>query len=393
MHDEIDFLRIALVVSGLSVVLCKLKKEGVSMRVRASRSIALDVVRCFALFSVFGVHFFLNNGFYQQTVAGGRMFVMTVMRSGFMVCVPLFILLTGYLMCNKKLSRGYYTRIIRILCIYILASGFCIVYKLLVQKNGQSILGAVSDVFSYRAAPYSWYIEMYIGLFLLIPFLNIIWHGLESKRQKQWLVVTFAILTIVPGALNIFRFSDLSWWVQPSSNSTYFQLVPQWWQNVYPVTYYFLGAYLREYPLRLKPVHNLLLLLSAVLGFGAFSYYRSYGSVFLWGVWQNWGSLLITVETVLVFVFLLERNYDWMPAGLQKLIGKVSEWSLGAFMVSWVFDNLFYAKLNSMVPVPTERLEWFVVVVPLVFVGSVVTAAILELIYSLTVGRLLEKKN
>lgn len=52
------------------------------------RNTSLDLLRIIALFCVISVHFFLNNGFYDQTVVGKRMFIMTVMRSTFMVCVP-----------------------------------------------------------------------------------------------------------------------------------------------------------------------------------------------------------------------------------------------------------------------------------------------------------------
>ena len=70
------------------------------------RSSALDITRIVALFTVISVHFFLNNGFYSEPMFGKRMLVMTVMRSAFMICVPLFIMLTGYLMSRKSLSRG-----------------------------------------------------------------------------------------------------------------------------------------------------------------------------------------------------------------------------------------------------------------------------------------------
>ena len=41
------------------------------------------------------------------------MFLMTLMRTAFMVCVPLFLMLTGYLMHQKQLKKGYYTGILK----------------------------------------------------------------------------------------------------------------------------------------------------------------------------------------------------------------------------------------------------------------------------------------
>lgn len=65
------------------------------------RDSSLDILRIVAFLSVISVHFFLNNGFYDQLVVGKRMYVMTILRSFFMDCVPLFLTLTGFLM-NKK---------------------------------------------------------------------------------------------------------------------------------------------------------------------------------------------------------------------------------------------------------------------------------------------------
>ncbi len=65
------------------------------------RNPALDIIRIVAAFTVLSVHFFLHNGFYYETVQGTSMYIMTLMRTLFSVCVPLFMILTGYLMCNK----------------------------------------------------------------------------------------------------------------------------------------------------------------------------------------------------------------------------------------------------------------------------------------------------
>ena len=79
------------------------------------RSPAADLIRILAFILVISVHFFMNNGFYSQTVAGKRMFIMTLMRSFFIICVPLFITLSGYLLRKKKLEKSYYKRISKII--------------------------------------------------------------------------------------------------------------------------------------------------------------------------------------------------------------------------------------------------------------------------------------
>lgn len=66
------------------------------------RNINIDLIRCCAIFAVISVHFFRNNGFYTEPVIGWRMYLMVFMRTTFMICVPLFLLITGYLMNRKE---------------------------------------------------------------------------------------------------------------------------------------------------------------------------------------------------------------------------------------------------------------------------------------------------
>lgn len=158
----------------------------------------MDIVRCFAFFFVVSIHFFLNSGYYNEIVTGPRMYIMTLFRSFFMICVPLFMVLSGYLMCNKTISRSFYKKLIYTISIYILSSLCCVLYKVLVIKESLSIGTFVCGFFNFSNAPYSWYVEMYIGLFLLCPFLNLIYHNLKNKMQKHILLATFLLLTAVP---------------------------------------------------------------------------------------------------------------------------------------------------------------------------------------------------
>lgn len=87
---------------------------------KKERNINLDLTRSVATIGVISVHFFLNTGFYQEIVVGRRMALMVSMRTLFMYCVPLFLLLTGFLMCNKKLEKKFYRGILHTLEIMLL---------------------------------------------------------------------------------------------------------------------------------------------------------------------------------------------------------------------------------------------------------------------------------
>lgn len=71
------------------------------MKELTKRNINIDFIKVCAVFFVISIHFFLNTGFYKTNISCPRMYIMVGMRTFFMMCVPLFILITGYLM-NKK---------------------------------------------------------------------------------------------------------------------------------------------------------------------------------------------------------------------------------------------------------------------------------------------------
>lgn len=355
------------------------------------RNPALDVIRCVALVCVVSVHFFLHTEFYDVAVTGRAMMAMTVLRNSFMVCVPLFLMLTGYLVRSRDTSVRYYIKLLRVLFVYAAASFFCAGYKVFFRNADLNLTGIVAGIFDFTAAPYSWYIEMYIGLFLLTPFLNVLYDGLETKGRKQALLLTFLILTAGPSVFNAFPLDSPGWWLEPRKYTDHMLLVPDWWKQLYPITYFFLGRYLREYPLTWKPGKQFLLT-AAVFGLcGMYNVYRSWGGTFVEGPWQDYGSILIIAQTVMIFSPLSAFRYDKMPAAVAKLISKISELSLGAYLCSWMFDQMVYPRLNASGLSLTEKWLWSPVIVAAVLAGSLVVAWLIDVAYSVTVKPLVDR--
>ena len=157
------------------------------------RDPSLDIIRICAFLFVVSVHFFPNCGFYDTTVAGEGMLLAIFPRSFFMICVPLFMVLTGYLTGEKTVCWAYYRKLVDTIGVYVLAALCCKGYQILRGEEDYWIYRVVSDVLNYSAAPYGWYVEMYIGLFLLCPFLNVAYKALGEKRKKQSLLAVLLL--------------------------------------------------------------------------------------------------------------------------------------------------------------------------------------------------------
>lgn len=347
------------------------------------RDYSLDIIRIFASFTVISVHFFLNNGFYQEIIDGPEYYLICIMRNFFMICVPLFILLTGYLMGRKTLSRKYYSGITKTLVIYVFASIACIIYRNYTGQTTYDLKHAIFAIFDFSGATYSWYIEMYIGLFLLIPFLNLIFQNLDQKGRII-LIVTLLFMTGIPTVVNIYNFDASNWWLNPVSVNTYQKILPFWWSGLWPLTYYFIGSYLREHPPKFNWKINFPLLILLIITSGSFCFYRSYGALYMKGLWQEWYGMLNIITSSLVFYCLLQvKCVNKSPTAVKCLIKYLSDFTLGAYLVSYIFDLQFYKILNEKVPDFPDKIKYYFVIVPLSFLCSMLLSALLNLIYYL----------
>ena len=70
-----------------------------------NRNPAMDILRIVAVLCVISIHFFYHTGYYNTTADNVPMYFATVLRTLFSVCVPLFMILSGFLLCNKTLKK------------------------------------------------------------------------------------------------------------------------------------------------------------------------------------------------------------------------------------------------------------------------------------------------
>lgn len=327
------------------------------------RNINIDLIKCIAVFSVISVHFFANTGFYDKVVLGNNMYVAVFFRTLFMICVPLFMITTGYLMKNKTLSKKYYLGISRVLITYVLASLIYLGYRAIYFGEPFGIKHIVRCIVEFDIAN-AWYIKMYIGLFLLIPFINLIYNNLKVKKQKQILIITMLILTSFQGIFNI-----------------KYSLIPDWWIGIYPLTYYFIGCYLKEYKVNIKPFKNILLLLFCLLISSLINIYISKGNTFVWGIHNEYSSILNVSTSVLIFILITNLDLQKLNIKLKKIITKLSELSLGLYLTSGTIDRFLY--FNYFKNVDFFSIIGYFKIVPLIFVLSISLSIIINVIYKI----------
>lgn len=341
----------------------------------SGRNSAADVLRITAAFLVVSVHFFLNSGFYAYPISGKNLYIMTAFRSLCMSCVPLFIMLTGYLNSNKTLSKRYYKGLIKTVSVYVLASLACAIYKILFLDEEYTLLQIITGITGFTLDNYAWYIEMYLGLFLMTPFINLLYNAITAKEQKQVLLGTMVFLTAVPGVLNAIEH----------------KLLIAWWMTLYPFTYYFIGAYIREFGFRFKKTFSIFVLFVTTVVLATVSFADSYGENFVWGTYSEYGALPVLINTTMIFGMIINLKTGNWTKTTKVILQKISGLCLGIYLTSFIFDSAFYQILNTRIVDVPRRMYYMPIIVPCVFVCSLALSWVLDKIYAIIYTALSKK--
>lgn len=214
---------------------------------------------------------------------------------------------------------------------------------------------------------------MYIGCYLLVLLLNALWKAADTKHGHFCIVLILCVLTVAPSIFNVYDFLTPDALIKPWLSVSYNQIVPNWWSSLYPITYYCIGAYLRTDidVKKLKTWKILLLLICSVAIFGTYNIWRSYSIKFVWGPWCDWGSLQNTVNATLVFLLINSISIPSPNVIVGKAIKLISDLTFGAYIISWIPDQIYYSKLAEAVPDIHLRGNYFPIVV-----GKVVVFAL-----------------
>ena len=157
-----------------------------------NRESGLDIIRVSAiLFVIAGHFFFLHTNFMDTPIDDINLFFQGALMSLFYVSVPIFVLLTGYLHRRKRynvINLKTFKGIWKVINPYIFYSVLFILFKIFYLNQDFSVFQYLKSLLNFTAIPYGWYVELYIGLFLLMPFLNILFDKLETKKNRLFLI-------------------------------------------------------------------------------------------------------------------------------------------------------------------------------------------------------------
>ena len=328
------------------------KKEGETTTIKENTSrnrfFNMDFIRVTACFMVIhyhaGEHYsFGSNEDGVLLNKGPGFFWQTVINGLNLPAVPLFVMISGYLLLpiKKDFTTFIKTRMTRVVTPFIFWGMF---YAFLGYFNGTydlhtGITNALHVFVNYGTEMgHLWYMYMIIGVYFAMPFIS---PWVRDATKGQFYV--FFVLWIMASGLDYVHMFFKYFWGECS------------W-NVNPTLYYFrgylgyaiFGAFAKKY---LQNEHHFFLgLIMYISGylinvFLAFKFAKMYDSVEEAQV--TWQFHITQTIVQSIGLFLMMKDIKCNNAFICKIYSKIAEMTFGMYLSHMVFENFFIKAFDA----------------------------------------------
>jgi len=280
------------------------------------KNIGIELLRIICMFMILGLHFNMHGNILEQlnelTKFNG--FFILMVECIFIVAVNVFVLISGYNLHSKKFKKE---RIINLLGkVWLINLIMCIIMYF-TGNIALNIKNLLYFVLPFTLQEY-WFVNTYVYLIILIPFINILIENIDKKNFNYLLLVLLvlnSILSCIPNVTVIL-------------NSGYSVI---WFINLYLI-----GAYINKYNINIQKTHNFILYIFSILIL-TFSFVALYNLKSLNFAMKllNYNNILVLIPSILLFNLALNIN---LSDNKSKLILFISQ---SCFSVYLITENIF----------------------------------------------------
>lgn len=291
----------------------------------------INIIKAIASFSVTAVHFRnrVETTIPESLINQKIKLFFSLNYSFFIFAVPLFLLATGFLSIHREINKKHFIGVIKIYFLYLFMAFMS--YSLMIYtdtRNFTSILDIINRALKFNLIS-GWYIEMYVFLALIIPFLNILIKNLTKNEFKQLIIILLFAISI-PAFIN----------ANPDFKILY---LPNYWKPIYPIIYYFIGAYFRLYyeDFKMKNATYFMIYFSSVIYISQLLYRHAspYTKSF-----EGYYASIINVLLASSFFIFIFNTFDKS----NFIIDNLSKYTLSTYIMAYPIDKIIYPYFVSI---------------------------------------------
>lgn len=338
------------------------------------RIFSLDLLRVFACYLVIHQHasefFYIGEG--GRALVGDHTFQVGIITSLARASVPLFVMISGYLLLPNQISTSDFLkkRFTRILYPFVV---WCVLYACYyIIYRGDSLYQAVINIghipvnFGVEVG-HLWYIYMLIGLYLVIPVISP-WLSLCSKKTLKGYLILWSFTTFLPYL-----------------HLVYPQMLGECFWNPTPAFYYFngfigyllLGYYIKKY----GALSFISAFVAMIVGYAVTSgifCMRADNGLMVEKLELSWGFCTFNVALLAYGIFSMFMRITVKCEGKTEcFFRKISLKTYGIYLAHIMILNVFYNVFQ-----PLSQNIW--IAIPLIaFCTLVVTYVLISLLAKL----------
>jgi len=316
-----------------------------------TRNLGLDILRVLACYLVIQVHtgefYYIGDG--GTVLTGSSSFWVGIINSICRISVPLFVMISGYLLLPVKDEMGAFfkKRFTRVAIPFVVWCALYAIYWALKSQTdwvhaGINILHIPVN-FGVEVG-HLWYVYMLIGLYLFAPIISP-WIAGASRRNMHFYLTIWIITLCVPYIHLIYP-----------------QILGECFWNHTPLLYYFsgflgyliLGAYIKKFMSEKKtwylPVGLLLIVAGYAITAGGFiSLLNSVTDVSKLELTWQFETINVAMMSIGTFLILKNINFSNPSSFPARGISDISKISYGIYLAHIMVLNFFYKLLNPVI--------------------------------------------
>lgn len=200
----------------------------------------IELLRILSILGVIILHYVnpsIGGGIAYTEEGSINFYILYILASIFVCAVNLFMLISGYFMSMSQ-KRSLWKPIELIIQVIAFSFGRYVLVSGLLKGNF-TIKGAVASL-----VPSNYFVILYCVVFLLSPYINLIFNNLTEKQIKTFVLIVLLVFSVYPTLVDCANEVTNHQWIGLSSVGAYGS---QWgYSCVNFVMMYIIGAYLRR---------------------------------------------------------------------------------------------------------------------------------------------------
>lgn len=307
----------------------------------------LNALRAFSAIAVIVIHVSANN--WYGHIGSFNWYVFTIYEGISKVAVPLFFMISGGLLLDKKYSlKKIYLKIFK-LVIFLVFWAF--VYKIIQlpveRRNYAGVKNSIKEILYGDTQTHLWFVYSIIGLYVITPILYNLVHSCSYNELLYAIAIIF-FLDNLPELLNLLGNMDVL--------INNINRIKSGFSFGY-IGYYLLGYYLKKKDFsKNKRIVIYIMGVQSAIALVLLVVIDCIKNQRLLERYWSYTMPLMVLYSCAFFIFF--KNITWKNQRILKVLDKISEYSLGIYGVHFVFIIILWKvgfttfTFNSLLSVP-----------------------------------------